>query len=91
MANVSEITEISLFKAKHIPFMFGVLSRSLTKILEITGRVTAKPSQENEGKYIGDKNLCVLIKWHSHNAHLGIRYTAGSLLQEMRMERAYIR
>lgn len=53
MANASEITELFLFKAKHIPFMFGVLSRSLTKILEIMGRIKAKWSQEKEGKYIG--------------------------------------
>lgn len=59
MANASEITELFLFKAKHIPFMFGVLSRSLTKILEIMERIKAKWSQENEEKYIGrQKPIC---------------------------------
>lgn len=37
-----------------------------------------------------DKNLRVLIKQCSHNAHLGTRRPSCSLLQEMRMERAYI-
>jgi hypothetical protein len=90
MANASEITELFLFKPKHIPFMFGVLSRSLTKILEIISRTKAKRSQENEG-IRKDKNLYVMMKWHSYNTHLGTRQTSCSLLQEMRMERTYIR
>lgn len=59
MANASEITELFLFKAKHAPFMFGVLSRSLTEILEMMGRIKAKWSPENEGEYPGrQKPLC---------------------------------
>lgn len=73
------------------PFTFGVLSRCLTKILEIMGRIKAKWSQDNEGSISEDKNLYVLIKPASRNAHLGTRHTSCSWLQEMRTERAYIR
>lgn len=59
MANASEITGLFLFKAKHIPFMFGALSRSLTKIVEIMGRIKAKWSQEDEESILEDQtSMC---------------------------------
>lgn len=91
MTNASEITELFLFKAKHIPFMFGVLSRSLTKILEIMGESSQSGVKRMKESILEDKNLYVLIKQHSNNAHLGTRHTSCSLLQETRMERAYFR
>lgn len=48
MANASEITELSLFKAKPIPVVFRFPSRSLTKILDILERMKAQQSQEKE-------------------------------------------
>lgn len=76
MANASEITGLFFFKAKHIPFMFGILSRSLTEILDSMGRIKAKWRRANEGKYIGRQNLSTLIKRRSHNARLGTRHTS---------------
>lgn len=64
MANASEITELSLFKSKPIPFVFRILSRSLTKTREVTGGEKAEQSQENES-ILQDRNLYGQIKRHS--------------------------
>lgn len=54
MANASAIPGLFLFKAKHTPFMVGALSRSLTKIVEIMGRIKAKWNQEDEESTLED-------------------------------------
>lgn len=51
------------------PFTFGVLSRSLTKILEVMGRIKAKWSPDNEGSISEDKNLYVLLS-DPHVTHI---------------------
>lgn len=64
MANASEISELQLFRAQPIPFVFRILSGSLTKAWEVTGGAKAEQSQENEN-ILQDRNLQGQLERHS--------------------------
>lgn len=88
MANASEITELSLFKAKPIPCVFRILSRSLTKTREVTGGAKAEQSQENES-ILQDRKLSGQIKRHSQCITRNGKRLTCPLLLEMRIGSIY--